>query len=73
MDSFCECRYTRDIHKYNNKFKICSCPQQINELEKKLCSITEAEYNSMFAYYHQVKHLFELEGMTKQIIKEMNL
>ena len=46
---------------------------QINELEKKLCSITEAEYNSMFTYYHQVKHLFELEGMTEQIIKEVNL
>ena len=44
---------------------------QINELETKLASITEYEYNNMFEYYNQVKHLFELDGMTNQIIQEM--
>ena len=45
---------------------------QINNLEKKLESITEAEYNNMFNYYNEIKHLFELEGMSNQIIKEIN-
>jgi hypothetical protein len=45
---------------------------QINNLEKKLASITEAEYNNMFNYYNEIKHLFELEGMSNQIIKEIN-
>jgi hypothetical protein len=45
---------------------------QINDLEKKLESITEEEYNNMFNYYNEIKHLFELEGMSNQIIKEIN-
>ena len=45
---------------------------QINNLEKKLESITEEEYNNMFNYYNEIKHLFELEGMSNQIIKEIN-
>lgn len=43
---------------------------QINELEHKLMSITKDDYTLMFDYYDQVKHLFELEGMTAQIIQE---
>ena len=45
---------------------------QVNNLEKKLESITEEEYNNMFNYYNEIKHLFELEGMSNQIIKEIN-
>ena len=43
---------------------------QINELEGRLESITQEQYNGMFAYYETVKHLFELEGMSNQIIHE---
>jgi hypothetical protein len=45
---------------------------QINSLEQKLESITENDYNKMFEYYNEIKYLFELEGMTNQIIKEIN-
>lgn len=45
---------------------------EINELEKMLESITEEEYNNKFKYYHEIKHLFELEGMSNQIIEEIN-
>ena len=27
---------------------------------------------NMWSYYNEIKHLFELEGMTKQIILEEN-
>jgi len=53
-----------------NKLCISIHISQINELENKLMSITEIEYAKMFEYYNQVKHFFELEGMTNQIIKE---
>jgi hypothetical protein len=43
---------------------------QIDKLENKLLSITEEEYNKMFEYYNTIKYLFELEGMSNQIIKE---
>jgi hypothetical protein len=45
---------------------------QINSLEQTLESITEDDYNKMFEYYNEIKHLFELEGMSNQIIKEIN-
>jgi hypothetical protein len=44
---------------------------ELNQLPNKLASITEEEYNRMFEYYDEVKHLFTLEGMTVQIIEEM--
>jgi len=43
---------------------------KIHELENKLLSIDEKKYNEMFEYYHKIKYLFELEGMTKQIIQD---
>jgi hypothetical protein len=43
---------------------------QITELEAKLLSITEEKYKEMLDYYQEIKHLFELEGMSQQIIKE---
>ena len=45
---------------------------QINSLEQKLESITEDDYNKMFDYYNEIKYLFELEGMSNQIINEIN-
>jgi len=45
---------------------------QINNLEQILESITEDKYNNMMNYYYEIKHLFELEGMSNQIIKEIN-
>jgi len=45
---------------------------QIDSLEQKLGSITEDDYNKMFEYYNEIKYLFELEGMSNQIIREIN-
>lgn len=55
-----------------NKLCISIHISQINNLCEKLESITEEEYNNMFKYYDEIKYLFELEGMSNQIIKEMN-
>tara|TARA_B100000424_G_scaffold271728_1_gene276286 strand:+ start:14247 stop:15881 length:1635 start_codon:yes stop_codon:yes gene_type:complete len=46
---------------------------EINTLEDKLKNITEEEYNAMWKYYETIKHLFELEGMTKQILSEIGI
>jgi hypothetical protein len=43
---------------------------ELNNLENKLLSITEEEYNNMFNYYKEIKYLFELEGMYKEIIQQ---
>jgi len=43
---------------------------QINDLENILSSITEEKYNQMLNYYQEIKYLFDLEGMTQQIMKE---
>jgi hypothetical protein len=40
----------------------------IGQLESRLLSVTESDYNAMFQYYNEIKHLFELEGMSKEII-----
>jgi hypothetical protein len=53
-----------------NKLCISIHISQINELERILLSIDEELYNNMFEYYHNIKHLFELEGMSTQIIQE---
>ena len=53
-----------------NKLCISMHISKINELQGVLESITQEQYNSMFAYYETVKHLFELEGMSNQIIHE---
>lgn len=46
---------------------------QINMLESILLSIDETKYKDMFSYYHQIKHLFTLEGMSNEIIRRVNL
>jgi hypothetical protein len=43
---------------------------EIHRLEQILLNIGEAEYNRMLRYYEEIKHLFQLEGMTNQIRKE---
>lgn len=45
---------------------------EIDQLEKILKNIDELKYNNMWKYYDEIKHLFELEGMTKQIINNIN-
>lgn len=45
----------------------------LNDLEKILSSIDEEQYTSMWNYYHEVKYLFELEGMTHEIIRQMSI
>ena len=52
-----------------NRLCISMHISQIHELENKLLSITEEDYSKMFAYYNEVKYLFELKGMTEEIIK----
>jgi len=54
-----------------NKLCICIHISEIDKLEKRLETISEKEYNDMFSYYEQIKHLFSLNGMTKQIIEEV--
>lgn len=53
-----------------NKLCISLHISKINELEAKLKSITEEDYNNMFNYYKEVKHLFDIDGMANKIISE---
>jgi Exostosin family len=41
---------------------------ELYNLEKTLLSIDEMKYIAMLEYYKTIKHLFELEGMTNEII-----
>ena len=62
----------KDIIDYS-KLCIVMNINDIHNLERKLLSITEDEYNNMFQYYQTIKHLFTLEGMYEQIIKYENI
>jgi hypothetical protein len=53
-----------------NKLCIVIHISELNNLENKLLSITEEEYNNMFNYYKEIKHLFQLEGMYNEIIQQ---
>lgn len=55
-----------------NKLCVVIHVSELDKLENKLLSITEEQYVNMFNYYNEIKHLFELEGMSNQIIKEIN-
>ena len=55
-----------------NKLCVVIHVSELDKLENKLLSITEEQYMNMFNYYNEIKHLFELEGMSNQIIKEIN-
>ena len=55
-----------------NKLCIVIHISQINELENIINKIDENIYMNMWSYYNEIKHLFELEGMTKQIIFQEN-
>ena len=46
---------------------------EIGNLEAKLLSIDETKYESMFEYYGKIKHLFQLDGMTTQIIYDLRI
>lgn len=55
-----------------NKLCIVIHVSKIHDLYSIISSITEEEYNDMLSYYKEVKHLFSLEGMSNQIIEEIN-
>lgn len=55
-----------------NKLCIVLHINDINKLEHILKSISEEQYNNMWNYYNEIKHLFELEGMCKEIISIVN-
>jgi hypothetical protein len=44
---------------------------EIGSIEQKLLNINDEQYNSMFCYYNEIKHLFQLEGMSDEIIKRL--
>jgi hypothetical protein len=45
---------------------------ELDDLESILESITETKYNEMFEYYEEIKHLFELDGMSAEIVRHVN-
>lgn len=53
-----------------NKLCIVLNVSEIDSLESKLLSINEEQYKNMLTYYDEIKYLFELKGMTEQIIRE---
>jgi hypothetical protein len=59
----------KDIIDYN-KLCVSIHISKFSELENILLSITEEEYNCKLDYYAKIKHLFELEGMCEEIIKQ---
>lgn len=61
----------QDIIDYN-KLCIVIHISQINNLENIITNIDECQYNNLWRYYNTIKHLFELEGMSKKIVDEVN-
>lgn len=45
---------------------------ELDKLENILLSINEDNYKDMWNYYEEIKHLFTLDGMTNEIINEIN-
>jgi hypothetical protein len=62
----------KDIIDYN-RLCISIHVSKIDDLHNMLLSINEETYNQMLKYYQEIKYLFELEGMSNQIIKEESL
>lgn len=44
---------------------------EISNLENILKEIDETKYNQMLKYYEEIKHLFSLEGMSNEIIRQV--
>jgi hypothetical protein len=61
----------QDVIDYN-KISIVIHISEINSLENILLNINEEKYNEMVNNYQEYKHLFELEGMTNQILSEID-
>lgn len=61
----------KDIIDYN-KFSIVIHISEINNLENILLNIDENKYNEMLNNYNEYKHFFELEGMSNQILREID-
>lgn len=45
---------------------------KLNDLHSIITCIKEEEYNNMLKYYQDIKHFFTLDGMSNQIIEEIN-
>ena len=58
----------QDIIDYN-KLCIVIHVSELHILENILLSVTESKYENMWKYYYTINHLFELNGMTEQIIR----
>ena len=43
---------------------------EIGSLEERLQTVTEKEYEAMLDYYLEIRYLFELEGMSQEIIRK---
>jgi hypothetical protein len=56
-----------------NKLCVVLNIKDIDNLEQILLSYTEEKYANALIYYEEIKYLFELEGMSNQIISETNL
>ena len=67
LEKKCKWLPFKDFIDYN-KLCISIHISKINELENMLLSITETQYNEMFSYYNEIKHLFQLQGMSEHIV-----
>jgi len=55
-----------------NKLCIVIHVSKLHDLYSIISCITEEEYNNMLLYYNEIKHFFTLDGMSNQIIEEIN-
>tara|TARA_Y100000992_G_scaffold110189_1_gene71740 strand:- start:860 stop:1735 length:876 start_codon:yes stop_codon:yes gene_type:complete len=44
---------------------------EIGKLHEILLSVDEKKYNEMFEYYHSIKYLFQLDGMSKHLVENL--
>jgi len=44
---------------------------EIQKLNEMLLSVNETKYNEMFDYYHSIKYLFQLDGMSKYLAETL--
>lgn len=55
-----------------NRLCIVIHVSKLPDLYSIISAINEEEYDNMFKYYQEIKHLFTLDGMSNQIIEEIN-
>lgn len=60
----------QDVIDYKQLCIVIHC-SEIEKLNELLLSIDEEKYNKMFVYYHSIKHLFQLDGMSKHLAENV--